>query len=106
MCPGTDEPKCGSIQLAVTIIGDKWSSLILSALFNGTRRFTELEQNLGIGPRTLSQRLHVLEEKGIISKQRFAEVPPRIEYSLTSKGDDLLPVLLSMADWAAKYQAN
>jgi DNA-binding HxlR family transcriptional regulator len=96
-------PKCGSIGYALAIIGDKWSGQIVRDLTRGPRRFTELEQSLSIGPRTLSQRLDSLQEKGIISKKSFAEAPPRVEYALMQKGEDLLPILQSMADWGEKY---
>ena len=97
------EPKCGSIDTALRIIGDKWTGLIIRDLTSGSKRFSELEQNLGIGPRTLSQRLDALASHNVITKQHFAEAPPRVEYSLTQKGEDLLPILQSMADWGAKY---
>lgn len=98
------EPRIGCIASAMEIIGNKWTALILRDLFSGPRRFCELEQSVGkINPRTLSQRLDDLESHGIITKQKFAEVPPRIEYSLTEKGEDLLPVLEQMAAWGTKY---
>lgn len=87
------------------ILGDKWTSLIVLELSNGPRRFTELEHSLGIGPRTLSQRLEFLAEHGVISKTHYAEVPPRVDYQLLQKGRDLMPVLQSMADWCDKYDA-
>ena len=96
-------PTCGSINYALSIIGDKWSGQIVRDLISGPKRFTELEQSLSIGPRTLSQRLDSLEEKDIISKKSYAEAPPRVEYALTQKGEDLLPILRSMADWGKKY---
>src|SRR3954464_13188367 len=87
------EPKIGCIAAAMEIIGNKWTALILRDLVNGPIRFGELEKSVGgINPRTLSQRLDDLEEHGIITKQSFAEVPPRCEYSLTEKGLDLIPV--------------
>ncbi|HSX16973.1 MAG TPA: helix-turn-helix domain-containing protein [Patescibacteria group bacterium] len=95
--------KCGSINMALKVIGDKWTGFIVRELIIGPRRFSELEQNLGIGPRTLSQRLDTLEEHHIITKKQFAESPPRVEYSLTKKGEDLLPVLQTMAEWSEKY---
>jgi len=98
-------PKCGSIAFAVQILGDKWTSLIIRALTSGPQRFTELENSLGIGPRTLSQRLEFLTEREVITKTQFAEVPPRVEYALTKKGEDLMPVLQSMAAWCTKYDA-
>lgn len=98
------EPKTGCIASAMEIIGNKWTALILRDLFSGPKRFCELEKSVGnINPRTLSQRLDDLEAHGIISKRSFAEVPPRIEYSLTSKGEDLQPILRQMAAWGTKY---
>jgi DNA-binding HxlR family transcriptional regulator len=115
MCPVTQssepepqpepKPKCGSISCAVQILGDKWTSLIIRVLTGGPQRFTELESGLGIGPRTLSQRLETLVERGIVTKTQYAEAPPRVEYSLTQKGEDLLPILRSMAEWGTKYKA-
>lgn len=100
----TIETHSGCIAGAMEIIGNKWTALILRDLFEGPKRFCELEKSVGkINPRTLSQRLSDLESHGIITKQKFAEVPPRIEYSLTEKGKDLLPVLEQMAAWGTKY---
>src|ERR1700753_3117520 len=88
------EPKVGCIASAMEIIGNKWTALILRDMFAGPKRFCELEKSVGnINPRTLSQRLDDLEAHGIITKQSFAEMPPRTEYSLTKKGEDLLPIL-------------
>jgi DNA-binding HxlR family transcriptional regulator len=98
------EPKVGCIASAMQIIGNKWTALILRDLFAGPKRFSELEKSVGsINPRTLSQRLDDLEAHGIIRRQSFAEVPPRTEYSLTEKGEDLLPILQQMARWGNKY---
>lgn len=98
------EPKSGCIASAMQIIGNKWTALILRDLFAGPKRFGELEKSVGdINPRTLSQRLDDLEAHGIITKKSFAEVPPRIEYTLTEKGEDLLPILKQMAAWGDKY---
>lgn len=101
---GIVEPREGCIFGAMEIIGNKWTALILRDLSTGSRRFTELEKSVGgINPRTLSQRLEDLQGHGIITKQSFAEVPPRCEYTLTDKGRDLLPVLEQMAAWGNKY---
>ena len=98
------EPKVGCIASAMEIIGNKWTALILRDLANGPRRFSELEKSVGsINPRTLSQRLDDLESHHIITKQSYAETPPRIEYTLTEKGNDLVPVLKQMAAWGEKY---
>jgi len=98
------EPRVGCIATAMTIIGNKWTALILRDLSDGPKRFTELEKSVGqINPRTLSQRLDDLEKHKIISKSVFAEAPPRITYSLTEKGHNLLPILRQMAIWGKKY---
>jgi DNA-binding HxlR family transcriptional regulator len=103
MCAQEQRPICGSIQTALKIMGDKWTGFIVRELTAGPRRFGELQQALAIGPRTLSQRLDTLEIEGIVNKKTYAEAPPRVEYSLTQKGEDLLPVLQSMAEWSSKY---
>lgn len=101
------EPKVGCIASAMQIIGNKWTALILRDLFAGPKRFCELERSVGsINPRTLSQRLDDLEARGIITKESFAEVPPRTEYALTKKGEDLQPVLKQMAAWGNKYEKS
>jgi DNA-binding HxlR family transcriptional regulator len=98
------EPKTGCIASAMEIIGNKWTALIIRDLFDGPKRFCEFEKSVvKINPRTLSQRLDDLEKHGIITKQSYAEVPPRTEYTLTQKGHDLLPVLQQMATWGSKY---
>ena len=98
------EPRVGCIASAMEIIGNKWTALILRDLASGPKRFGELEKSVGnINPRTLSQRLDDLERCEILTKQSFHEVPPRIEYTLTQKGKDLIPVLKQMAEWGTKY---
>lgn len=102
--PQSIESRAGCIASAMQIIGGKWTALILRDLFSGSKRFCELEKSVGhINPRTLSQRLDDLVTHGIITKQSFAEVPPRTEYSLTDKGRDLLPILKQMATWGKKH---
>src|SRR5215204_2864750 len=79
------------------IIGNKWTPLIVRDLATGQRRFSELERSLtGISPKTLSERLKRLEEADVVERQCFAEVPPRVEYSLTERGFALLPVIEQM----------
>ena len=75
------------ISKAAKIIGSKWTILILNSLLSGTKRFGQLQKELdNINPRTLSKRLQQLEKEGYITRKIFSEVPPRVEYSLTSKG--------------------
>lgn len=79
------------------IIGNKWTPLIVRDLADGQKRFSELERSLrGISPKTLSERLKKLEECAVVDRRCFAEVPPRVEYTLTEKGHALLPVIDSM----------
>lgn len=101
------EPKTGCIANTMKIIGNKWTALILRDLSYGPKRFGQLSISIAeINPRTLSARLDDLEEQGIVTKTKFAESPPRIEYMLTKKGGDLLPVLKQMAEWGNKYYKN
>jgi DNA-binding HxlR family transcriptional regulator len=89
------------------IIGNKWTPLIVRDLERGCRRFSELERSLvGISPKTLSERLKRLEEAGVVVRACFAEVPPRVEYSLTDKGHALLPVIESMRSFGATWLAD
>ncbi|HUD06143.1 MAG TPA: helix-turn-helix domain-containing protein [Candidatus Saccharimonadales bacterium] len=98
------EAKDGCIERAMAIIGNKWTALILRDLNDNICRFSDLENSIkGLNPRTLSQRLDDLEAQAIITKKSFAEVPPRVEYSLTQKGKDLVPVLKQMAEWGNKH---
>jgi len=98
------EKRDGCIASAMQIIGNKWTALILRDLAAGPKRFSELERSIsGMSPRTLSQRLDELERCKILTKKTFNEVPPHIEYTLTAKGSDLIPVLKQMAAWGTMY---
>lgn len=90
----TDE-RC-PVEAVSEIIGHKWVSLILRDLAIGPKRFGELEHSIKVSPRILSMRLQELEADGLISRQVFAEVPPRTEYSLTERGQLLIPVVDTM----------
>jgi DNA-binding HxlR family transcriptional regulator len=98
------EPQIGCIASALRVIGQKWTALIIRDLCSGPKRFGELEKSVGnINPRTLTQRLEALEAYGVVTKETFAEVPPRTVYTLTDKGHDLIPVLTAMATWGNKH---
>ncbi len=89
------------------IVSGKWTLLIIRDLSSGVKRFNQLERSLhGISPKTLSERLRTLEEEGIISRQTFAEVPPRVEYSLTEKGHDLVDLIESMRSYGKRWLCN
>jgi DNA-binding HxlR family transcriptional regulator len=86
------------------IVCGKWTLLLVRDLAAGRSRFCELERSLaGISPRTLSLRLRALEEDGIIERHTYPEVPPRVEYSLTAKGHDLLPIIESMREYGRRW---
>jgi len=98
------EPHKGCVASALKILGNKWTALILLNMADCEQRFCEIERSLpGLSPRTLSQRLEELVAHGIITKKPYAEVPPRVEYALTPKGRDFIPVLRQMASWGTKY---
>jgi DNA-binding HxlR family transcriptional regulator len=86
------------------IISGKWTLLIIRDLASGVKRFNQLERLLqGISPKTLSERLRALELEGIVQRQTFAEVPPRVEYSLTEKGHDLVEVVTCMRCYGNRW---
>jgi len=90
--------------LTAEIICGKWTLLLVRDLAEGCSRFSELERSLaGISPRTLSLRLRALEEAGIVERQTYAEVPPRVEYALTSKGKALLPIIDDMRSYGETW---
>jgi DNA-binding HxlR family transcriptional regulator len=92
------------IARTATLIGDRWTPLIVRDLAPGCRRFSELQRSLdGISPKTLSDRLRKLEDAEIVSRTCFAEMPPRVEYRLTEKGHALLPVIESMRDFGESW---
>ena len=92
--------------LTADVVCGKWTLLLVRDLAAGTSRFCELERSLaGISPRTLSLRLRALEEEGIVERQTFGEVPPRVEYALTEKGLALLPIIDGMREYGRRWLA-
>jgi DNA-binding HxlR family transcriptional regulator len=86
------------------IVCGKWTLLVIRDLAEGRSRFCELERSLhGISPRTLSLRLRALEEEGIVERQTFPEVPPRVEYALTDKGRALVPLIEDMRVYGREW---
>lgn len=97
---------CPIARTAQVICG-KWTILIIRDLASGVKRFNQLERSLhGISPKTLSERLRTLEEEGVVLRQTFAEVPPRVEYSLTEKGRDLVSVIESMRTYGSRWLSD
>jgi DNA-binding HxlR family transcriptional regulator len=90
------DSKC-SVAACAEILGAKWTAVLVHDLSEGPRRFSELEHSCpGISPRTLSERLRALEQEGILARRSYPESPPRVEYELTQKGQDLLPIIGEM----------
>ena len=86
------------------VIGRKGTLVILDMLLKGPTSFTALEKVLKVSPRTLSERLKELEEQGIVHRQAYAEVPPRVEYTLTEKGSALEPLLANIGRWIEDFE--
>lgn len=95
--------RCPVCRTADVVCG-KWTLLVIRDLAEGCSRFCELERSLeGISPRTLSLRLRALEEEGIVTRNTFPEVPPRVEYALTEKGEALVPLIEDMRRYGARW---
>lgn len=98
-------PDC-PVATAVFLIGNKWKLLILRELiYNGVTRFNRLKKSIdGISQKVLTQNLRELESDYLIKREIFAEVPPRVEYSLTDTGASLIPLMNDLAEWGEKYK--
>ena len=92
-----------SIAKALEVIGERWSLLIVRDVMNGSRRFDELQEGLGIARNVLSARLQRLVEEDILERRAYQESPPRYEYFLTEKGLDLWPALVALLGWGDRY---
>ena len=99
MNPVHEATSC-AVAACAEIIGAKWTALLVHDLSEGPRRFSQLERScVGISPRTLSERLRVLEDEGIVERYSYPESPPRVEYELTQKGEALLPIINAMREF-------
>jgi len=91
------------VERTVNVIGGKWTLLILRDLFEGTKRFGEIRTSLtGVSPKTLTDKLRALESDGIIQRKIYPEVPPRVEYSLTTRGQSLKKIIDAMKEWGTQ----
>jgi DNA-binding HxlR family transcriptional regulator len=98
-----DDGSC-PVSRALVALDGKWTILVVRDLLSGTKRFGELRRSLvGISPKTLTDRLRSLEEHGLVERHIYAEVPPRVEYSLTESGRTLEPVLVALARWGRAH---
>ena len=99
-------PAC-PVEITMSLIGDKWKVLIIRDLLTGTKRFGELKKSLsGITQKVLTNNLRQMESSGLILRKVYAEVPPKVEYSLSDSGLSLKPILDSMVEWGNEYRKN
>ena len=97
-------PAC-PVETTLLIIGDKWKVFILRDLMDGTRRFGELKKSIGsVSQKVLTAQLRDMEAKGLLTRKVYAEVPPRVEYTLTDTGYSLKTVLDAMSQWGEEYK--
>lgn len=97
-------PAC-PVETTLTLIGDKWKVLILRDLMPGTKRFGELKKSIGaVSQKVLTAQLRDMEANGLLHRDVYAEVPPRVEYSLTELGQSLKPILDAMWSWGEDYK--
>lgn len=98
-------PAC-PVETTLTLIGDKWKVLILRDLMTGTKRFGELKKCVGnVSQKVLTVQLRAMEANGLVHREVYAEVPPRVEYSLTALGRSLKPILDAMWNWGENYKS-
>ena len=99
-------PMC-PVETTLLMISDKWKALILRDLLNGTMRFGELRRSVGnVSQKVLTSNLRQMERDGLVHRKVYAEVPPRVEYSLTETGKSLKPVINALRAWGISYQAS
>ena len=99
-------PAC-PVETTLMLIGDKWKVLILRDLMPGTKRFGELKKSIGsVSQKVLTAQLRDMEQNGLVHREVYAEVPPRVEYSLTELGRSLEPILDAMRNWGEGYKSQ
>lgn len=99
-------PSC-PVETTLNLIGDKWKVLILRDLLPGTKRFGELKKSIGsVSQKVLTAQLRDMEENELLTRKVYAEVPPRVEYTLTDMGYSLKPILDAMWNWGEEYKTK
>ena len=102
-----DELPACPVETTLMLIGDKWKVLVLRDLMPGPKRLAALKKSIGsVSQKVLTAQLRDMEEKGLVNRKVYAEVPPRVEYSLTDLGRSLKPILDAMWDWGEGYKAQ
>ncbi len=103
ICPPNRSPGC-PVEGALDVIGGKWKGVVMYHLLDGTKRFNELRRMMpGVTQRMLTRQLRELEADGLVHRKVYAEVPPRVEYSLTAKGETLRDIILALKDWGEAH---
>ncbi len=97
------EPTICPVETTLELIGGKYKALILWHLSQGTLRFSELQHRVSATPRMLTLQLRELEKQELVRRTVYAEVPPKVEYSMTDLGKSLMPILIAMRDWGTGY---
>ena len=104
MAAAKELPAC-PVETTLTLISDKWKVLILRDLLSGTKRFGELKRSVGnVSQKVLTAQLRQMEDSGLLTRTVYAEVPPRVEYTLTKLGYSLKPILDAMQQWGEDYK--
>ncbi|AFZ58672.1 helix-turn-helix transcriptional regulator [Anabaena cylindrica FACHB-243] len=99
-------PTC-EVENTIKILGGRWKVLIIRELITGAKRFGELQRSLhGITQKMLTQQLRELEEDGVVHREIYAQIPPKVEYSLTPLGESLKPILCAMHEWASQHLSH
>ena len=99
-------PAC-PVETTLSLIGDKWKVLILRDLLPGTKRFGKLKRSIGnVSQKVLTAQLRAMEENGLLTRTVYAEVPPKVEYTLTDLGKSLKPILDAMQSWGEDYKSK
>ncbi|MCI5543932.1 MAG: helix-turn-helix transcriptional regulator [Azospirillum sp.] len=101
------DPQKSLTEIVLEVIGDRWKVKIVENLLNGTKRFGELKKSLGdITQKVLTSNLRKLEERGVLIRKVYAQIPPKVEYKLTAIGQKLKPTIDSMLEWGAEYRSK
>lgn len=104
--PAKELPPC-PVETTLMLISDRWKVLILRDLMPGTKRFGELKNSIGhVTQKVLTANLREMEAQGLLTRRVYAEVPPRVEYTLTELGHSLKPILDAMGSWGERYKAS
>ena len=93
-----------SIARSLELVGERWTLLVVREVFNGNRRFSEMQRSLGVARNVLTSRLQRLVDEGILERRPYSEKPERYEYFLTEKGLDLWPLMIALMQWGDKHE--